>query len=315
MRIFFLSPNQIDRYNWGWQLFRNEMAKQHEVVFYGEGYPNHNGYYVPSEVERTKPFALMMFGDCKNLGEYDGIDEIILPKVAMLGDYFDYYPHRQNYYLERNNIFINRNGIDVICTTSLYELDVFNKCKKSGYFKKNVMGLLNNYSVDTNVFKNLGLEKDIDVSAIYNHFAQWCYPSRWKIKKMIMEMSDLSVLIGDKKSGPIHHEYVKAINRSKIFVGNCNIFGNASWKIPESLACGTFMLSDKPYDGESLGYKDGKHLVYYETIEDLKEKIYYYSNHEGEREKIAQQGMEFVRANHSNKIRAKQLFQQLREVL
>lgn len=42
MKILLLSPNQIYRYNWGHQLFRNEIGKHHEVIYYGEGYLNYN---------------------------------------------------------------------------------------------------------------------------------------------------------------------------------------------------------------------------------------------------------------------------------
>ena len=52
-----------------------------------------------------------------------------------------------------------------------------------------------------------------------------------------------------------------------------------------------------------------------ELIGFFRQALFNNLDHDDEREKIAQQGMEFVRANHSNKIRAKQLFQQLREVL
>ena len=38
MRILLLNPNQIERYNWGHQLFKNEFAKHHDVVYYGRGF-------------------------------------------------------------------------------------------------------------------------------------------------------------------------------------------------------------------------------------------------------------------------------------
>jgi spore maturation protein CgeB len=74
----------------------------------------------------------------------------------------------------------------------------------------------------------------------------------------------------------------------------------------EVLACGGFLLADKPEDLEKLGYVDGKHLVIYKDLKDLENKIYYYLKHEKEREKIAKEGMKFVLQNHTTDIRVKE---------
>lgn len=65
-------------------------------------------------------------------------------------------------------------------------------------------------------------------------------------------------------------------------------------------------MADKPEDFDELGYVDGKHLVLYKDVPDLKDKIPYYMKNNAIREKIARQGMDFVRENHSSKIRVQQ---------
>ena len=96
-------------------------------------------------------------------------------------------------------------------------------------------------------------------------------------------------------------DYLVTLNASKIFITSNNIFGSLSMKYTECMSCGTFMLADKPEDLDEFGYKDGKHLVIYKDINDMKDKINYYLENEEEREEIAKKGMDFVRKNYSNK--------------
>jgi hypothetical protein len=314
MKIFFLSPNQIERPNWGWQLLRNEIARQHDVTFYGEGYPNHNGFYVP-DVFNPLNYDAMMLGDAKYLDDYQGIGEVRLPKIFFLGDYYGYHPHGNDYYLKRNNIFMERAKIDIVVTKSPTEHRTFLYSQEGNPAFWGVDSIIMSYSVDTNIYKNLAIKKIFDVAAIFNHYAGWCYPQRVAIKEMVMNMDGIKWICGDRKKGPIHHDYIRAINMSKIFIGNGNVFGNTSWKTTEALACGTFLLTTKATDDEMLGFKDGVHLVHYKTVDELREKIRYYLANSEEREKIARQGMDFVRENHSNEIRIKHLTEYLEKKL
>ena len=317
MKIFFLSPNQIERFNWGWQLIRNEIARQHDVTFYGEGYPNHGSLNIPDVLTDHKAFDVMMLGDTKYIKDYRGIGEIKLPKVVWLGDYFNYHPDNKDYYIVRNNIFMENAGLNMVILNTPYEYRLFESYRYSTPSLEKIEPFLMAFPVDINIFKNLGLEKTFDVAALFNHWSTWCYPNRGRIKKMITAMSGITTLCGDREIGPIRYEYVKAINRARIFIGNCNIFGNTGWKTQECLACGTFFLTDKPsqFEDEKWGYEEGKHLVYYESLHDLKKKIMYYLNHAEERERIAKEGMKHARKYHSNEVRIKQLTKELEAIL
>jgi spore maturation protein CgeB len=85
----------------------------------------------------------------------------------------------------------------------------------------------------------------------------------------------------------------------------------------EILACGGFLLADKPNDFDLLGFKNNKHLVLYKGMKDLKEKVKYYMDpkNNAERQKIANQGMKFVRENHSCKVRAQEFKKIINEEL
>jgi spore maturation protein CgeB len=101
--------------------------------------------------------------------------------------------------------------------------------------------------------------------------------------------------------------HVKIINQSKITITSNNLWNSLSMRYTEVLACKSFLLADKPEDFEKLGYIDGKHLVLYKGLIDLKDKIGYYLNHSNLREKIGKKGYEFVINNHTTDIRVKQL--------
>lgn len=69
-------------------------------------------------------------------------------------------------------------------------------------------------------------------------------------------------------------------------------------RIWDVLGCGGFLLTN--YQSEIPDYLEiGKHLVAYETIEEACELTEYYLSHDEEREEIAQQGYEFVKAKHT----------------
>ena len=75
----------------------------------------------------------------------------------------------------------------------------------------------------------------------------------------------------------------------------------------ETLACGGFLLADEPEDLSYVGLEDGKHLVIYNETKDFKKKVRFYMQNDTAREAICRQGMNFVRKNHSCKVRVKQM--------
>lgn len=72
----------------------------------------------------------------------------------------------------------------------------------------------------------------------------------------------------------------------------------ASPKLYEALACGSFVLVDAQKDAEAL-FEDGKHVVFFKNSQDLRDKISYYLGHADERERIARQGYQEVLDKHT----------------
>lgn len=72
----------------------------------------------------------------------------------------------------------------------------------------------------------------------------------------------------------------------------------ASPRIFEALACGAFVMTDNQKDVFLL-FKDGKHLVGFDNVQDLIGKVKYYLEHPIERKEIANQGRQEVLKNHT----------------
>ena len=86
-------------------------------------------------------------------------------------------------------------------------------------------------------------------------------------------------------------------------------------KYTEAMACGAMVLADEPEDLTRQGFKRNHHLVLYNGIDDLKNKIQYYLKHDEERKEIATNGMNFVKKNHSCSRRVKQFTKMVKREL
>jgi spore maturation protein CgeB len=118
-----------------------------------------------------------------------------------------------------------------------------------------------------------------------------------------------NIVIRDEKLN--YNIWVKIYNAAKIvlmihFQDRSVPCFQASPKVFETLSCGCFMLVDRQKDVFSL-FKDGEHLVGYEDLNDLKEKIQYYLGNPSECERIAAQGRKEVLSKHTFVHRIKEL--------
>lgn len=307
MNILFLNPNQIGKRNWGHQLFKNEFAKHHNVVYYGKGFPNFNSKLtVPQIIKRAEvPFDMILTYQIKYCVDFLGLGEIKnIPKVHIQVDFKGRKRRKMRLRLFR------RNKYDVIFVVTTAHLEALQAA-----LKMDKMYLLP-FSVDINKYKDLGLKRDVDVMAMFTA-GKAIYPTRLKIQQLVKKLGAKSFVARQRKGKYefVHDEYIKLINRAKIFVHGNNSYGDLNMKYSEVLACNTLFLTDRPVDFERVGFVDGEHLVLYKNLEDLRGKITYYLAHEAERVRIAKQGMEFVRKYHSCGARVKQFTKIIQEVL
>jgi spore maturation protein CgeB len=72
----------------------------------------------------------------------------------------------------------------------------------------------------------------------------------------------------------------------------------ASPRVYEALACGAFLLCDDQPDVRAL-FEDGRDLVIFRNLSDLRAKVRYFLDHEQERSQIAERGRQHVLARHT----------------
>ena len=302
MKILFLSPNQITKYNWGHQLYRNEIGRQHNVVYYGSGFPKFNSSFSVKEIIKqiygnNKPDLVMTYG-WRYSKDFEGLGEIEIPKAHILVDY-----GRPEGIPKQNNFFA-KNKYDLIFVISKNAERLM--AKNNPHIKTRIIP----FSVDTNIYKPLPIDKESIVLASFTTRSD-VYPNRLKIVKAAKSLFPVYT------KRIVHENLVKMINKCKVTVTSNNIFKSLSMRYTETMASGGFLMCDEPEDLKLLGFEDKKHLVIYNDISDFKQKLKYYMDprHDIERNKIVKEGMNFVRTNHSCERRVKEMTQMINEEL
>jgi glycosyltransferase involved in cell wall biosynthesis len=291
MKILFLSPNQIHRYNWGHQLFRNEIGRQHDVIYYGEGFANFNKKLSVKEIIKQMkiiPDVIMTYG-WRYSKDFKGLGEIKIPKVHFTVDY------GRKEGIKRQDDFFKQNKYDLNFAITQNALRLLRKNNP------NLGSHILPFSVDINKYKKNNRKKEDIVLASFTDRAD-IYPNRKKIKRVIRQ-SKMRMI----QKRIIHQALINTINRCKITVTSNNIFKSLSMRYTETLACGGFLLADEPEDLQLLGLENNKHLVIYNDLKDFEDKLKYYMKKDTARNKIEKAGMEFVRNNHSCEVRVKQM--------
>ena len=247
MRILILNPNQIKKYNWGHQLFRNEIGRQHEVVYYGEGFSNFNGEHNVERIIRDNyskpPDIVMTYGGRYSL-KYEGLGNLKIPKVHITVDYV----REEGIKIQNERIF-NRNKYDLVFGITQYAISLLKKNKVCDKI------CILPFSVDINIYRHRPkIKRESWILAAFTDRSD-VYPNRTRVRK-ILKNAGLTVV----KKRLIHQKLVGVINRCKITLTSNNIWKSLSMRYTETLACGGFLLADKPDDLEFVGLKDGEHL-------------------------------------------------------
>ncbi len=173
------------------------------------------------------------------------------------------------------------------------------------------------HAVDPAVFRPLGdVPKDLD----------FCFVGSWSKKRerfinAALEVSENGALYGPKwyrktlrdrrfrrivKGRYIGGEsLVRLYNRSKIVVNVTEWGANAgasrsgmTMRLFEVPATGSFLLTDDSIE-TSLAVKPGQHAGTFADIEDFSKKLRFYLDNAAERQRVAAQGMQYVRATHT----------------
>ena len=114
---------------------------------------------------------------------------------------------------------------------------------------------------------------------------------------------------GDFFHGKAHSSHLK---KGKIVIQNSK-YKEISRRIFEGMMARRLVITDRPDPNTKIDliFTEGKHIVYFDNVDDCIDKINYYSVHHEERETIALNGYTKVTRHHTTSVRIKKILEQL----
>lgn len=323
MNILIEGENQKNYYAKLHEAYRTGLRRTFNVKFWGKGYEEYD--------ESVKSFVRIkekLFGDeqidflpltdcydpqnyAKGIS-YCDLDKINCKKIIMLCDFWSEASCKFSEYEE----FIESLKIDYIFSFFRYPLNAW---KKSKIYNKLIWFPP---SFDPLIFNDWKKEKIWDVgnlNASIRTFDKF-YPERYNMHMILSGMEDIKYFTarhpGSGMKAPntplIGKSFSEAINSCKLFVTSGNlIYRNYTPKYVEIMASKTCLLAFEPMDSELIGLVDGINYVKIDE-HNLEEKVRYYINHDQERERIAENGYQFVLNNYSCYALALRIYTELR---
>lgn len=246
-----------------------------------------------------------------------GLDKINIPKGCIVIDIHFNPTIRKEY--------INRNKIDLIFSVTKEAFLM----KYSGYQDK--FRWLP-FSINPEVFKDWQEDKEIDyllMGAVFDRqglttnltkTVKGYYPFR---EEVLVKMRKVNGFVfhphpghrgKQMKDNFFNEKYAMELNRSKIFFTCGSSLKYPVLKFFEAPACKTLLLAEPVRDILELGFQDGVNFVACDQS-NFYEKAMYYLEHEEERNKITENGYNFIHTHHTNEARAQQLIRYIEEYI
>ena len=101
-------------------------------------------------------------------------------------------------------------------------------------------------------------------------------------------------------------EMAVVYNQSRI-VFNVSIKDDINMRVFEAMSCKSLLITNRVGNGLQNLFRDGVHLVTYDSEAELFERVTYYLARDDERRRIAQAGYDEVRAHHTYRHRTEQI--------
>jgi hypothetical protein len=160
------------------------------------------------------------------------------------------------------------------------------------------------YACDTEMFRDLGLPRDLDVAFIGQLFSRGSERAR-----VIAALARKYRMNGQRYY--LQKEIPEVYSRAKIVV-NLPVGDDLNFRFFEALSSGALLLTKRLVNGQEELFKEDIHYVAFTTDQELLEKVGLYLRNEEERKKIALAGNEEVMKNHSLAVRLETLLDKVR---
>ncbi len=274
------------------ELLREELCRQHDVLNWGWAYRYNwvNNKHLSDVIDFFGTPDMVFSDDFGNYNKF-GMLDIDAVKVSLIGDF--YYGMAASLLRKSISIYSQYDVLLAVCDSAVRLMKEHLPDKKCYFWP---------WSVDTNFFRNYsyGMDRPIDVFFGAATSDKLYGPDRLLIQNMIYEMGREE--LETRFRIVFYYRYVDTLNMSKIAISNNSKYGFMPKKVLEIMACGALLLTDKCDEFDVMGIEDGKHMVVYKDVDDLRDKIYYYLENDSEREQIAITGNKLVVREFSTRV-------------
>lgn len=321
MKILILGRNRINMHNWGHELWKQEIARQHDVRFFGPDYDGDDHrergavdawdgtdiHRIIDKLEFEPDLIYTHLGS--DVGKKIALDETNIPKVHWTCDYF--------YWMYKiEDWFIKKCKPDLVLLTNIPLVDRMSS-------RKGINTRLLPFSVNIDVFKPKDMDQSISVSAVMH--ADGNYYQREDILRYVSEIEGSYTLkaLGQRKL--LHDKYVNLHVESKIAIVGCRFYLHGYGgkkhdrvdpteeyftflprKTIEIPACGALLLTQNNEDLESMGFRHLENCIIFDHPSEIPGIVEDLLRQDELRQKIAGAGLKLVTEKHSDKIRVQQ---------
>lgn len=304
LHVLFIAEDTSSQLNKNFNYLEQELTSLVNVTIWRK--PGHISYIL-KQLDISPDFILLLNDIDKQMSPMiKGLSNIDIPTGLFVNDVHRFTNLRRNY--------IAKNNIPYLFTV------VRDKFIETYPEFKNKMEWFPHF-VNIELCKDYQLKKDINLLMMgaVNDF----YPLRQKIMKSYEGNADFvyhshpgyrNFSEKEESQNFIGQMYAKEINRAKILFSCPSILNYPVIKYFEALACKTLLLAPTFKELEDLGFIPGFHFVPIDE-NNFKEKAAYFLENETQRQKIVEQGYNFVHQRHTVKLRTEQLVGKIESIL
>lgn len=303
--------------------FTLALERKHRVFRYGRRLPHYNMRHTIEDVLKLCPFDpdVICFAagwevDIDESETFDphstiNVSNVDIPSVMIL--------NKEYSNLDLKLQFIENNDLNLVFTVHQNHHEW---AKQTG-----VEFVHFPFAVDEKLFKDYGERKRYSLGFSGNLHVRWTDTRakikdhiflKWPIKRPRYWYTRVFWSEGVRIPGlrlPIGESYVRLINRSKVWLSTPSALGIVGTRFYEIMATKTLLFCNRSpvYDGL---FEDNVHCVMFESdLSDFDERLFYYLQHDDEREAIVETGYKHVLENHTWDRRIDQFADNVKRIL
>lgn len=307
MRCLVCSPNYTKKWNSVHEIYKQDLFEDQDVVFFGPGYPLWEDNKIYSALNLMKQFSadILFVFHSKYVRHWLTDIEFVKNSVCYQ---VDYYPEREHEQWRNDYLLLNKFNLTIF--PNRFMIDQFRAMNSE---RELPFTLYLPFGINIEIFKpDLEVEKSMDIACIMS-FNKKEYPNRQiifdTIRKSLMSRSFLHKITHSSEAFHLDF-YIHTLQQAKIGIHSCDRYRSTALKCFEILGCGALLFTDAATDFDHLGFRNGVNYIEYsvDQIRSIPKQLERILKDTDKLQLIANNGIDFVQQNHTNKHRALKLW-------